>query len=369
MLDRATDEDGGSVDFKWAVLSAWMSAWTVSVAVATTMACSPGMASTLDRPASSSEAAVARVLHVQGAVVVKPAAGKSFTARANHDLVLTDELEAAEGAFSVLLLRNGHAVRVDDTGALAVADILLLNAPATNAPVDSQLAQLLDPGETAAFPAGVVRERAAAWRIMIRAGETAGAASESRARRPGAAAGAAPAPSAAPAKAAPPAPSPPPSSSPAPKGSRQAAKADMADMADMAGMARDESRDTDEKKSTAKVGAKAGLAPSEDDVAPAMFLQARFGTTLAVARTSRTPTTLPPSVGDGQTLRGCINDVASNGMLPPSSTVEVWLQVKDGVVVRVRLSGALPVPTCAQTLLKTPIPTANGWVVLQAPRT
>jgi hypothetical protein len=358
------------VDFKWAVVSAWMSASTLGVAVATTMACSPGMASTLDRPATSSEAAVARVLHVQGAVVVKPAAGKSFTARANHDLVRTDELEAAEGAFSVLLLRNGHAVRVDDTGALAVADILLVNAPATSTPVERQLAQLLDPGETAAFPATAVRERAAAWRLMIRAGETAGGASESRAREassPGA--GAAPAASAPPAKAAapspspspsppPPPPPPPPSPSP-PKGSRQAAKADMA---------RDESRDTDEKKSTAKVDANAGLAPSEDDMAPAMFLQARFGTTLAVARATGTPTTLPPSMGDGQALRGCINDVVSVDMLPPSSTVEVWLQVKDGVVVRVRLSGALPVPVCAQTLLNTPISTANGWVVLQAPR-
>ncbi len=356
------------MDFKWAVLSAWISASTVIVAVATTMACSPGMASTLDRPATSSEAAVARVLHVQGAVVVKPAAGKSFTARANHDLVLTDELEAAEGAFSVLLLRNGHAVRVDDTGALAVADILLLNAPATNAPVDSQLSQLLDPGETATFPARVVRDRAAAWRIMIRAGETAGAASESRARGPGAAAGAAPAPAESPAKAAPPSPAPPPPPPPSPQRSRQAAKADMADMADMAGMARDESRDTDEKKSTAKVGAKAGLAPSADDVAPAMFLQARFGTTLAVARATGAPTSLPASIGDGQALRGCINDVASVGMLPASSMIEVWLEVENRVVVRVRLSGALPVPACAQALLQTPVPTANGWVVLQAPR-
>ena len=142
----------------------------------------------------------------------------------------------------------------------------------------------------------------------------------------------------------------------------------MANMADMAGMARDESRDTDEKKSTAKLGAKAGLAPIEDDVAPAMFLQARFGTTLAVARATGAPTSLPASIGDGQALRGCINDVASVGMLPASSLVEVWLKVENRVVVRVRLSGALPVPACAQTLLKTPIPTANGWVVLQAPR-
>lgn len=358
---------------KWASVSAW----AMAVAVATTMmACGEGMAAPLERPAKTTEAPAATVLHVQGTVTVKPTTGTAFPARVGHELVRTDRLEPAEGAFSVLLLTNGHAVRIDDTGALAVRDILLLNAPPTTDDVGTQVAALLDPGERVAENS--VRERAAAWRHMVRAGDTAGSvaddslssqkpgasnesAKENRAKQdspqrskgPGGGGGASAGPTPA-AQVAPAAP-PPPAEQDVPAQRQETAKA----------------RVVEEKKSRKDASDESplgGLASVAGDMAPPAALQVRVGGTLASARApSATSTPLPASFGDEQSLRTCLDGVITMTGAPQKA-VELWLQINGGTVARVRLSGALPVPDCARALRKKPVTAADGWMVVTVPQ-
>lgn len=130
----------------------------------------------LDRPADAPPregVADARVLFVLGKVDVTPPLGAPFQAKVGHDLIADDALNANTAAKIIVVLRNGHAVRIDDAGALKVRDIVLFGAPETERPVDEQLEALLDDGET--VPLDEVRDRAAAWRQMLRAAESAGA--------------------------------------------------------------------------------------------------------------------------------------------------------------------------------------------------
>lgn len=128
----------------------------------------------LDRPAPPTHGlADARVLFVDGNVEITPPAGAPFAAKVGSDLIADDRIGAATSSKVVLVLRNGHAVRIDDAGALKVRDIVLFQAPHTDRPVDEQLKELLDVGES--VPLDDVRDRAAAWRQMLRAAETGGA--------------------------------------------------------------------------------------------------------------------------------------------------------------------------------------------------
>jgi hypothetical protein len=367
------------VNPKWACVSAW----AMGVAVATTMmACGEGMAAPLERPGKTTEAPAATVLHVQGTVTVKPTTGTAFPARVGHELVRSDRLEPAEGAFTVLLLTNRHAVRIDDTGALAISDILLLNAPPTTDDVGTQVSSLLDPGEHIAEKA--VRERAAAWRHMVRAGDTAGSvaddslspqkagtskegsAKENRAKQDsperskaiapggggsGARAGAGPSPAVqlAPAATAPP--------------TEQAASGVPAQGQD-ASKPRDVEDVKKSRKDASDEGPTGGLAAVAVEGGAPSALLVRVGGTLVSARApSATSTALPASLGDEQSLRTCLDGVI-NTTGAPKNAVQLLLQVKGGKVVRVRLSGALPVPACARALLQKPVTTADGWMVV-----
>lgn|GEM_PF-1221110 len=361
---------------KWACVSACVSAWAMGVALATTMmACGEGMAAPLGRPAKTTEAPAATVLHVQGTVTVKPTAGATFPARVGHELVRSDRLEPAEGAFTVLLLTNGHAVRIDDTGALAVNDILLLNAPPSNLDVGTQVASLLDPGEKLGVPDKTVRERAAAWRHMIRAGDTAGTvaddsvtsqkaeaaseASEAAPRRGKAIESTGPAAGGRAAAPTPPGAPPPPAKESI--SSNEARKPN------------DVAADKTSRKDARQESPSGGLALVDEDppataAPPPPPLLVRHGSTLAKARSSSAPSTaLPASLGDGQSLRSCVDGVIASTTAVPGA-VELLLQIKGGTVVRVRLSGALPVPTCAQNLRAKSVPVADGWMVLTVPQ-
>ncbi len=134
----------------------------------------------LDRPAPPTTGlADARVLYVDGNVEVTPPTGAPFIAKVGTDLVADDRIGASTSSKIVVVLRNGHAVRIDDAGALKVRDIVLFQAPQTERPVDEQLKELLDVGES--LPFDEVRDRAAAWRQMLRAAETGGAESRDEA--------------------------------------------------------------------------------------------------------------------------------------------------------------------------------------------
>ena len=144
------------------------------VALACSSSCTKPTSTKLARPAPPAEGfADARVVFVAGDVEVTPAQGAAFPAKVGVDLVADDRVAPAASAKVVVVLRNGHAVRLDDTGALAVKDILLFSAPPTSRDVAEQLTALLDVDEK--LPLDEVRDRAAAWRQMLRAGESAGA--------------------------------------------------------------------------------------------------------------------------------------------------------------------------------------------------
>jgi hypothetical protein len=149
-----------------------------AVCVSLTACPKSDVARPLERPAPPTHGlADARVLFVDGNVEVTPPEGAPFAAKVGTDLVADDRIGASTSSKIVVVLRNGHAVRIDDASALKVRDIVLFQAPPTERPVDEQLKELMDAGES--LPLDDVRERAAAWRHMLRAAETAGA--ESRA--------------------------------------------------------------------------------------------------------------------------------------------------------------------------------------------
>ncbi len=309
------------------------------------------------RPSPTTEPVAAVVLHVGGSTTVRPATGTPFPAAVDQDLVRSDRLEPGEGAFAILGLQNGHVVRVDDAGALAVKDILLLQAPPTSRPVAEQLAQLLDPGERSQTVERGVVDRAAAWRQMRRAAETSGSRTKRTTRDEAKAAqaeeaGAAPehddvqgggpvmsreavaqAPAttnvvAAPAKDAPP---PPKAIAPAaPPPPAEGSKKGMADVP--------------------------GAPPPPPPAEPGVVVKA--GATVAVA----VPLTPVPSLGGG--VLACLTQTATDVGVGPGA-VTLWLQVKGGVVTRVRFAGALPVSSCAAALAGRAVAVADGWLVVE----
>ncbi len=116
---------------------------------------------------ADAENVAAVIVHLEGPVLVTPAGGAAYPAALNHGLTVDDTVEPQDG-FALLLLRNKHVVRVDDVGPLRVGDIIALGAKETKTPIATQVAALQFAGEKI-----TVDERAAGWRHMRRAAETA----------------------------------------------------------------------------------------------------------------------------------------------------------------------------------------------------
>lgn len=374
--------------------------------------CPKPSAAQLERPAPPREGvADARVVFVGGDVAITPAQGSVFPARVGIDLVVSDAIAPTMAAKIIVVLRNGHAVRLDDTGALAVKDILLLHAPATDRDVGEQLAALLDPGEL--VPVSDVRDRAAAWRQMVRAGESGGAESarQSAAAPPARTADAAGANVLAATEEALPPPALPPAAlderaqkAPPPPELKSNALDDpkrddkrkqieeavsglnnqgvfggvgtLGSGGGTGGEARDGSGGigarTPESDKDSVPGDKAQLAkedasPSARKAAqpppasPAAPLLARFGATLQ----SASPIALPAGLAPVATELGSC--VASAVAVAAITSVELLLEVRGGNVVRVRLSGALPVPPCARSLVPPTLEVGDGWLVVTVP--
>jgi hypothetical protein len=305
------------------------------------------------RPVPTSEPVAAVVLHVGGATTVRPVGGAPFAAAVDHDLVRSDRLDPAEGAFAIVGLPNGYVVRVDDAGALAVKDILLLDAPMTTRPVDAQLAALLEPGERGAGLEKVA-ERAAAWRQMRRAGETGGRGSSPREESTAGAEGASVADSGAPVtsnerRAA--APSPAATAMPAP------AKDVPPPIPSVAGGAPAGPPPPAEPAAAKK---KPDVSPQRPAPPPA---PTEPGVIVTAGRsvTAATPLSPSPSLGGG--VRACLEQTARDLGVAPDR-VTLWLEVEGGVVTRVRFAGALPVSACAAALRGRSVAVADGWLVV-----
>lgn len=396
--------------------------------IATTSACpKDDVARPLDRAAPPTHGvAAARVLHVDGTVDVTPAQGAKFAAKVGTDLVADDTIGASSSSKVVVVLRNGHAVRIDDAGALRVRDIVLFQAPPTQRPVDEQLKELMDENES--LPLDDVRDRAAAWRQMLRAAETAGAESRDDAARESAkaespAAVAESAPSAVAAAAPPPQEAPKPEAkavdeeAPAGGGSgggqgiglgsagalggkareRDDAEKDAAPLSeDNDAEGRDASRAKSEEgkmgkrnapkspsayaieekkkaieqiaKEASQQNALSNVVADSPAVVPPGFTAA-FGASVAEAQAIAVPASLAAM---SSSLGACIAK-----SVPPTvsmSTAQLLIEVRDGKAKRVRLSGALPVPLCARGVAVESIASEvastrgnNGWLVVTVP--
>lgn len=350
------------------------------------------------RDTSSDKAADARVLFVFGTVdVAQQGAASSFHAAPGIDLKNSDMLTAAKGAFVIVQLRNGHVVRIDDAGALAVQDILLSNAPPTDLAGSEQLQALLEPSELHALSLQDVDERAAAWRQMRRAAESGGAErapAKGDGARQVADEGAPPLASAAEPAAAPrdvaSAPSPlaksdaPPPREPESDAPGSASSRDLGGALGEAPAARGERAKKDAPvadQKTAPPEAKAGAPPPPPltsaphaakltagvaDAAgggapqPAGFV-AELGS--STARTK--PIAMPATLTYGE-LGPCLAQVPQ--MQPSLASVRLLLEVKGGAVVRVRLGGALPAPACARSYAGRPlVDVGDGWLVVTVP--
>jgi len=55
---------------------------------------------------------------MSGAVWITPAVGGPFAATTEMELVRSDTVSPADGAFALVALTNGYVVRVDDVGPL-----------------------------------------------------------------------------------------------------------------------------------------------------------------------------------------------------------------------------------------------------------
>jgi hypothetical protein len=339
----------------------------------------------LERPAPPrSGVSEARVLFVNGAVEVTPADGAPFTAREGQDLVGSDKVAPSTAAFIIVQLKNGHTVRLDDAGALGVSDILLASAAPTDVPADIQLRALLDAPELDVVPLADVKERAAAWRQMRRAAESASA---ERARQ------APQAPSIASADAE--------QDAAQVLGEGKMGKKDVAAAAEQRretsarkpeegsdARAKSKSRSVDEEDAFGKIidgavgGSGSGAGPgyagsgaAEKKVAappapqaetakaeppplPAGFA-ARFGPSAEAATDAPFPASLDPAE-----LGACLAGAHSG-----STSLTLLLEIKAGAVARVRLEGALPPPACARAWTGRSVPdvSSDGWLVLTVP--
>lgn len=310
-----------------------------------------------NRPAATTEAIVAHVLHVSGQTTVTPRGGAPFVAAVQHDLVPFDRLEPAEGAFAILALENGHVVRVDDAGALDVKDILMLRAPPTGRPVGEQLALLLEPTERRPDLEQGVVERAAAWRHMRRAGETSGAREEAKKEDSGgegAGGGVDDADDAV-------------------RSSSEAVRGRVAAGAPAPAKRRGPAREVASPKQlpaapSPAAGLPAPIADMAQNVAPPPPPPpptVEPGVVAAAGASPRVAAPLATSPFLGGDVRGCLTETATATGVDEQSVV-LWLQVRGRVVTRVRFAGALPVGACAAGLAGRSVDVADGWLVVKA---
>jgi hypothetical protein len=125
----------------------------------------PAGAATRPEGTGSGEAA-AHVHLVSGGVGVKAQNGKTFRAVPGVPLLGTDELTVDPGGFMVLRLRNDYLVRLDEEVTLAVADLVLLNAPQATESFEQQLSRLLTKKEREDG------ERIAGWHARLTGAQT-----------------------------------------------------------------------------------------------------------------------------------------------------------------------------------------------------
>lgn len=363
----------------------------------------------------TTEPVVARVLQVSGQVQIKPAGAAAFAAADNTDLVASDRIDPGEGAYAIVGLENGYVVRVDDTGALAVKNIVMLKAPPTSMSVEEQLTKLTDLPKD--FNRKAVTEKAAAWRHMPRAAQS--ALSDADGAGGG---GAAPAAEsvAQPVTAA------------ADSGDSATDDAPMRDEAEpvrqgnggntgrkASQTARSGNGSTSDSKSrggssstpsskerrakdeisdllTGPRSANEGPAPSP---APEPVVKAPVGGVPATAmppaptpqaapkQTTLTPTPAPmvrvgasieaalkqPENPASQRLAevlsplGACRDVVVAELRVPPEAISFRVLVKRSQIIRVSLGGALPTPTCTQPLLGQAVDGADGWYVVTLP--
>ncbi len=113
--------------------------------------CSESTPFEYDSSARPSEAGsgevVAKVLLLSGRVTIKTTGGFAFPAAPGVPLIETDEIAVAEKSFVVLQLRNNHLSRIDSNVTLAVADLAMIDAPATRVSIQQQLTRVLTPQE------------------------------------------------------------------------------------------------------------------------------------------------------------------------------------------------------------------------------
>lgn len=346
--------------------------WVFSV-----LACSGGDAAPLKRPAKTDEPGAARVLHLQGQVKVTPTGAAPFTAAVDQDLVRSDLLEPGDGAFAVLGLANGHLVRIDDVGALKVGQILLVDSTAPPARTErDQLLALLDPAERNGFPVQNVVDRAAAWRQMRRAGESAGRASDRGGSGPAAtskAGASTPTGGAAlesvssgRANQAPQTPVPIAQVAPPPPAEPEKSTASKEGVTERKVEKPSRKKDAGGMDDLVEGDADAG-APPPPRAAPVVQVTptttepavlARFG----VKPGSATSVAAPFLGGD---LRACLEASAVEHHVDIGA-IELRLEVKAGVITRVRFGRALPVTLCATGLVDRGVASTDGWLVVTA---
>jgi hypothetical protein len=252
----------------------------------------------------------ARVLHASGVVRVTPKGAPPFTANAETELVRSDTVLPDDGAFALVLLKNGYVVRIDDLGPLPVGDIIAIDQAPTMRPVTEQVLALLNDTERGVAP--TVESRAAGWRHMRRASEAPGSRNE-------------PKPAAAP---------------PPPKAKESTSESAERDQRPGGGAR------VDVVPEMALEPSGAATMPSASDTAT----MGRAGVTAAAAKAA-TPAPLAPVLA--KLVRGCVEDTLLGAALRGGTAVSVTLVVKGGVITRVALPrGAPPGPTCAR-LVKT----------------
>jgi hypothetical protein len=281
----------------------------------------------------------ARVVFVDGNVVITQA-GAPVAARVDLDLDADDRIAPAAGARIVIALKNGHLVRLDDAGTLAVREILLFGASPTDTEPAVQLNALLDPGESVAAGAS---ERAAAWRSMRRVAQTATRQEEKQKEQSVAVAE-------------------PRAEAPARAAGGLAAVEGGGGRADIAELVPEKAKENKNTTPTKKdAGAAQPAARTIGDEAAPLFASG-FGRTPAAATAAALPAAIEAHLPAVQT---CLTTAARAVGL--TDAVDLLVEVRGGKVVRVRIRGGLAA-TCAHELLTESANDAtDGWFVITIP--
>lgn len=284
----------------------------------TVLACIP--------PAASEE--VGAVMLVSGSASLRSASGAQRPVEVGAPVDRSDTVVTEEGALVVLHLRNEQLVRIDEDLSLAVARIVVLDAPPAPLNAQAQLAQLVDPRERTVIPGYAQAERVAGWHARLTAAEapaaTRSAPAAAAAPPPGGGGGAAPASAPPPPPVAAPAPAPP----PAPKVAKPAPSKKVAPGAGPR-LDRAPAAMAPAAMPPPPPPAPAEEAASADDAAPAALTAESL-----------------PSLFSGE-LGACMADWSA-GLPVRLSTVDVIVRVEGDQITRVLFDGGLHAPACAR---------------------